>query len=109
MLETHTLEQVNSSVASLIFCTLSYVLVPGFIAKLSDLKDLKFIIAILEQDGKERKENNFPEWRDLVLIIAFWSEDCAVINNSACRIWMKLTLGEPHISLRLEVADYDGV
>lgn len=40
------MEQVNSSVASLIFCTLSYVLVPGFIAKLSDLKDLKFIIAI---------------------------------------------------------------
>lgn len=58
---SHTLEQVNSSVAILIFSTLSYILVSGFIAKLSDLKDLKFIIAILEQDGKGRKENNFPE------------------------------------------------
>ena len=41
--------------ASLIFSTLSYDLVPGFIAKVSDLKNLRFIIAILEQDGKERK------------------------------------------------------
>lgn len=49
------MEQINFLVASLIFSTLSYDLVPGFIAKVSDLKDLRFIIAILEQDGKERK------------------------------------------------------
>lgn len=50
------LEQIKFSVAVLIFSTLSYVLAPRFIAKLPDLKDLKFIIVILKQDRKERKE-----------------------------------------------------